>query len=145
MREYTLDEVRENLLHHVISCIRYWHTLPGKNVRERLYGLAFSILVALDGEAGDLPGFLVIANPHPDDKGYHISGEMGGTEIFTLPNMWKAENKPYGLFIVIGPKIKKGKKVKNVQIIDIAPTILHLYGISIPKCIDGRILNEVFL
>lgn len=48
------------------------------------------------------------------------------------------------IFIAMGPNIKEGSKVENVQIYDIAPTILHLYGVPIPKDIDGRVLMEIF-
>lgn len=36
-------------------------------------GLAFSILTALDGEAGDLPGFHVVPCAAEEDKDYLIS------------------------------------------------------------------------
>lgn len=71
MREYTPDEVREKVIDHVRDCVRYWETLPDKTQHERLDGLAFSILVMLDGGVLGLPGFQVMACPHPDDKAYH--------------------------------------------------------------------------
>jgi len=44
----------------------------------------------------------------------------------------------YGIFFISGPGIK------NAKIIDVAPTILHLFNISIPDNIDGRVLTECF-
>ena len=70
-REYTEDEVREKFLKHIIDLIGYWHNLPAeKTMRERMEGLAFSILVSLDGESLAVPAFQVIPAPHPDDKDY---------------------------------------------------------------------------
>jgi hypothetical protein len=43
-----------------------------KQMRRRLEGLAHSILVALDGNAMALPGFVVAPMPHPSDRDYCI-------------------------------------------------------------------------
>lgn len=69
-REYTTDEVRKQFLELVWTYIGYWGRLPGKTPRERLEGLAFSMLVILDGGSA-LPGFIVVPCPHPDDKEFH--------------------------------------------------------------------------
>lgn len=69
-RELTEDEVREQYLGLIQTYVRYWHNLPNKTCRERMEGLAFSMLVILDGESG-LPGFIVAPCPHQDDKEYH--------------------------------------------------------------------------
>ncbi|MBW2978006.1 alkaline phosphatase family protein [Candidatus Woesearchaeota archaeon] len=49
-----------------------------------------------------------------------------------------------GIFIAYGPDIKKGKKIGSINIYDIAPTVLHMYGVSIPEDYDGRVLKEIF-
>ncbi len=75
----------------------------------------------------------------------HISGEMEKTKIFEKPGRWKGENKRTGFFMAYGPEIGKGKKLKNtVKILDIAPTILHLYNQPVPQKMDGRVLKEIF-
>ena len=38
---------------------------------------------------------------------------------------------------------EKGK-LNNLKIFDITPTILHMFGLPIPKDIDGRVLTEIF-
>lgn len=48
-----------------------------------------------------------------------------------------------GIFLAYGPGIKKGKRI-NAKIYDIAPTILHLFGLPIPSDMDGRVLMEIF-
>ncbi|AEA46577.1 alkaline phosphatase family protein [Archaeoglobus veneficus] len=50
----------------------------------------------------------------------------------------------YGIFLVYGPGIKKGYKIENAKIYDIAPTILHILGLPIPNDMDGRVLMEIF-
>lgn len=51
-----------------------------------------------------------------------------------------------GVFIAMGPGIKRGARVFGLpmSVFDIAPTILHLYGIPAPKQMKGRVLTEIF-
>ncbi len=50
-----------------------------------------------------------------------------------------------GIFIAHGPEIKEsGERLEGLRIYDIAPTILHLFGLPIPKDADGRVLKEIF-
>jgi len=50
-----------------------------------------------------------------------------------------------GIFIAYGKDIKDtGEYIGEVQIYDIAPTILHMYNIPIPEDMDGRVLKEIF-
>ncbi len=68
-RRLTQEECREQFLETVRSCVDYWENESYKpDVRDKLEGLAFSILVILDGGAYGLPQFQVIPDPHPTDK-----------------------------------------------------------------------------
>ena len=46
----------------------------------------------------------------------------------------------------MGPGIRKGVQINGLQlsVFDIAPTILHVYGIEAPVQMQGRILSEIF-
>jgi hypothetical protein len=92
-RQWTEDEIREHFLEGVWSCIESWDGYEGKTQRERLQGLAFSIMAGLDG-AGDFPSCIVAPCPHPTDRAYHqqegtnwypenheaqVEGDIGGT------------------------------------------------------------------
>lgn len=75
--ELTTEEIRTRLLDQIRTYVDYWETIPDhvlmpmrSVVRSRLEGLAFSILVILDGGAGMMPGFIVAPLPHEDDKAY---------------------------------------------------------------------------
>ena len=48
-----------------------------------------------------------------------------------------------GIFLAYGLGIKKGQRV-DAKIYDIAPTILHIFGLPIPNDMDGRVLMEIF-
>ncbi len=49
-----------------------------------------------------------------------------------------------GVFLIQGRGIKKGREMGSMNIMDIAPTLLYLYGIPIPKAMDGKVLLEIF-
>jgi hypothetical protein len=81
-REWTKEEIREQFLQYIRDISKYWATVDlsdskrdGGEILHRLNGLCHSILAMLDGCALELPGFLIISNPHPTDKEYHISQE----------------------------------------------------------------------
>ena len=48
-----------------------------------------------------------------------------------------------GIFIALGPDIKKKGEIGNRDILDLTPTILHLFGVPVPENMDGRVLNEI--
>ncbi len=50
-----------------------------------------------------------------------------------------------GIFICYGNNLKKGLHVKDINIMDMMPTMLYLFGdISIPEGLDGRVIKEIF-
>jgi predicted AlkP superfamily phosphohydrolase/phosphomutase len=49
-----------------------------------------------------------------------------------------------GIFLAHGPDVKQGEQIADVKIYDIAPTILHMFGLPISGDMDGRVLNEIF-
>ncbi|MFA4662853.1 alkaline phosphatase family protein [Pyrococcus kukulkanii] len=55
-----------------------------------------------------------------------------------------ASHDLYGIFLAYGSRIKKGHKIKGAKIYDIAPTLLHIFGLPIPNDMDGRVLMEIF-
>ncbi|HEX3600478.1 MAG TPA: alkaline phosphatase family protein [Lacipirellulaceae bacterium] len=48
-----------------------------------------------------------------------------------------------GIFLANGPAIRAGKELRDAQIIDVAPTILHLLGVPVPQDLDGRVLVDM--
>ena len=71
-KEKTEEEVKKEFLDHIRGVVHYWSKQEGTPLIDKLNGVAFSILTALDGCA-NLPGFIVAPCPHEDDKEYHIS------------------------------------------------------------------------
>jgi len=69
----------------------------------------------------------------------------GSTPIIAKHDFEDGDDIP-GLFIALGPGIRKGVRVMglSMSVYDIAPTILHIYGVPAPKQMKGRVLTEIF-
>lgn len=49
-----------------------------------------------------------------------------------------------GIFLAQGPTINAGERIPGARIIDLAPTILRLLDVPVPRDMDGRVLDEIF-
>jgi tetratricopeptide (TPR) repeat protein len=54
------------------------------------------------------------------------------------------EHRQFGMFVAAGPNIKENTKVFGMGLIDVAPTILHHYGLPIGKDMDGKVILDIF-
>lgn len=70
-RAKTEEEIKEEFLTEVENISHYWTSLPNKTNKERCEGVAFSIMVLLDG-CSALPAINMHIAPHEDDKQYYI-------------------------------------------------------------------------
>lgn len=50
---------------------------------------------------------------------------------------------PSGIFFARGSQIQN-KEIEDAGLIDLTPTILHLFGEQIPQDMDGRVLTDIF-
>ncbi|NUO07809.1 MAG: alkaline phosphatase family protein [Candidatus Brocadia sp.] len=48
-----------------------------------------------------------------------------------------------GIFIAKGGMLNDSLELENLNIVDIAPTILYLLGVEVPEDMDGRVLKEI--
>ena len=76
-----------------------------------------------------------------DDYVNSISAKVGYGKEFI--EGFGGSHRINGIFIAWGPDIKENLEIK-AKIYDVAPTILHMFGIPIPKDMDGRVLKEIF-
>jgi predicted AlkP superfamily phosphohydrolase/phosphomutase/Flp pilus assembly protein TadD len=69
----------------------------------------------------------------------HLSGERepGVTQD---PLAW---HRPNGIFVAHGPGIKKDQLIHGASLLDVAPTILALLGLPVPRDMDGSVLEQV--
>ena len=73
--------------------------------------------------------------------GVHVNDGMGKRVVQTEPDRWAAENTPTGIFLAAGPDVKSRGDLGEIDIRDIAPTILAAHGVDLPTDIDGEVLN----
>ena len=55
-----------------------------------------------------------------------------------------AEHRHFGMFCLAGPGIRSGEKIDGATLLDIAPTILHLFGIPAGADMEGKLLRNAF-
>jgi len=84
----------------------------------------------------ELPDLIILV----DDE--HVNAISPNLEVDTL-RLTKGNHRLDGIFIAYGLGIKRGYKI-DAKIYDIAPTILHIFGLPIPNDMDGRVLMEIF-
>lgn len=73
--------------------------------------------------------------------GVHVNDGMGGDAVMTEPDRWAAENTPKGIFVANGPDFRNRGKIPEIDICDIAPTLLANHGVDVPTDMDGEVLD----
>ena len=78
-------------------------------------------------------GVVAVINPLGDQvvQKANYDGKQHGT------------HEPDGIIVAHGPGIKKGEELDG-DIVDIVPTVLAYFGISVPRHIDGKVLSGAF-
>ncbi len=72
-----------------------------------------------------------------------VMAELGHGQLFDLNPDRNGTHTPEGLLIAKGPAIPPGVQF-DAGLMDIAPTVLHIAGVSIPAETDGRVLIDLF-
>ncbi|MFQ6051854.1 MAG: alkaline phosphatase family protein [Candidatus Hydrothermarchaeota archaeon] len=88
---------------------------------------------------GDYPDLMV----YLDDLYWRSAGTIGHNSLYLKENDTgpdDAVHSAHGIFIIYDPRKKIGKEV-DASILDIAPTILDLMGIPVPRDMEGSIIR----
>jgi len=88
---------------------------------------------------GFAPDLVVIPS-----EGYRVYDSLMRSVWDYENRVWSAYHKLHGVFLACGPDIKNCGKIGDVKIYDLAPTILHLFNVPVPREMDGRVLTEIF-
>ena len=78
-----------------------------------------------------------------DDYQTDVMAELGFGTLFDLTPVRSANHTPDGLFIARGPDIPARKQI-DAELMDIAPTVVHLLGHPVPEGTDGHPLLNLF-
>ena len=73
--------------------------------------------------------------------------ESGYKRIIDMPKVNAApalDHRQFGVFVAMGPNIKKNEKLFGLSLIDIAPTILHHFNLPVGKDVDGKVILDMY-
>lgn len=74
---------------------------------------------------------------HPDDlRPTNIPREPAGPAI---------EHRQLGIFAAMGPGFKKDERIYGAGLLDICPTLLHLFGLPVGEDMDGKVLLDIYV
>jgi predicted AlkP superfamily phosphohydrolase/phosphomutase len=62
----------------------------------------------------------------------------------SVKSEWGGTHRREGILIARGPNIRVGEEMQTARLIDIAPTLLHLFGVPVPEDMDGKVLADLF-
>ena len=78
---------------------------------------------------------------------WRSAGTVGRDSIYTFENDTgpdDANHGQYGIFIARSPEGTKGQELSNLEIQDIAPTILQILNVPIPDEMEGKVILDVY-
>ncbi|MEE9610292.1 MAG: tetratricopeptide repeat protein, partial [Desulfatiglandales bacterium] len=101
----------------------------------RFHDMMLGVLLKLAGE--DTTVILI------SDHGFHPD-HLRPARIPHEPAGPAVEHRPYGIFVMKGPGIKKDDTVFGATLLDITPTILTLYGLPVGEDMQGKPLVHAF-
>ncbi len=103
----------------------------------QFHDLMLARLLALAGPEATV---LVVA-----DHGFHCDGQRpaitGGDQPMALDAAW---HRTLGLFCAAGPGLKRDERVYGASILDVAPTVLTMFGLPVGEDMDGRVMVDAF-
>jgi predicted AlkP superfamily phosphohydrolase/phosphomutase len=59
------------------------------------------------------------------------------------PERRTGAHRPCGFLVASGPRIRKGVHLDQIHLLNLAPTILHLIDVEMPKYYDGYLISEL--
>jgi tetratricopeptide (TPR) repeat protein len=95
-----------------------------------------------------LESLLTLAGPETtvvllSDHGFH-SDHLRPKRIPYEPAGPAVQHRPFGLFCMKGPGIKKDERIYGATLLDVAPTVLTMFGLPVGEDMDGRVLVQAF-
>jgi len=73
---------------------------------------------------------------HPDDlRPRYIPAEAAGPAV---------EHRHFGILAMHGPGIRAGETIYGANVLDVVPTLLHMFGLPAGRDMDGKVLAAAF-
>jgi tetratricopeptide (TPR) repeat protein len=77
------------------------------------------------------------------DHGFHPD-DLRLSNIPREPAGPAAEHRQFGIFAAKGPGIRKDERIYGANLLDICPTLLHLFGLPVGEDMDGKVLLDIY-
>ncbi|HLK62500.1 MAG TPA: alkaline phosphatase family protein [Bryobacteraceae bacterium] len=77
------------------------------------------------------------------DHGFH-SDHLRPAQIPDIPAGPATQHRPLGIFTLAGAGIRRDERIYGVNLLDVAPTVLSLFGLPAGEDMPGRVLAEAF-
>jgi predicted AlkP superfamily phosphohydrolase/phosphomutase/tetratricopeptide (TPR) repeat protein len=104
------------------------------SVMETAYCFHDLMLGRLLALAGDDTTVILVS-----DHGFESGALRPGTianRVETMAN-W---HRPFGILAIAGEGVRRDERIYGASILDVAPTILHLFGLAVGRDMDGKVL-----
>ena len=101
----------------------------------RMHDLMLARLMALAGDAAHV----VLVSDH----GF-LSDQRRPRYVPNVPAGITVWHREHGVLAARGPKLNAGASIHGAGLLDITPTLLHLFGLEVGADMEGRVLVEAF-
>ncbi|MFN7995719.1 MAG: alkaline phosphatase family protein [Bryobacteraceae bacterium] len=122
-RQSWISEQDFELYHHVVSTAYQFHD---------------EMLGSLLSKTGKDATVILLS-----DHGFHPD-HLRTASIPNVPAGPAVEHRDFGILAMSGPGMKKHESLHGASVLDIAPTILSVYGLPYGEDMDGRVLMQAF-
>lgn len=95
-----------------------------------------------------LGALLALAGPDTtvilmSDHGFHPD-EQRPLSIPVEPAGPAIEHRNFGIFVMRGPGVKRGVEINGLNVLDVCPTVLRLFGLPLGADMDGKVAVTAF-
>ena len=114
----------------------------------RLLGIEERLMFASTGDGHHATGPNIDQAPdliiYFGDLYWRSTGSIGHDSIHSFETEVGPDDAVHaedGIFLLWDPKVKRGKRLEGLSIYDVAPTVLNMMGIEVPKDMEGKAVS----